>query len=154
MKIFYRFFLYGFIGICLEILWTGLDSLLKCDFSLMGRTSIWMIFIYGLALFLEPFHDILKKYNFVIRGIIYMILIFEVEYLSGSLLRYFLGVCPWQYDYYSLNGLITLYYIPVWFLLGFLFEKIHYILDSKNIKTKNNLKIKNTTNSIIKRNQL
>lgn len=56
-----------------------------------------------------------------------MLIIFAVELISGLLLRMVLGVCPWNYENkaLSISGIITLYYAPVWFVLGLMFEKIH-----------------------------
>lgn len=125
-----RYTIYGLLGICLEIFWTGLDSLLKSDYTLEGKTYIWMFFIYGLAVFLEPIHNKIRHYNIVIRGIIYMVLIFSIEFFTGLLLKLLLGVCPWNYtDRGAIIGIITLHFIPVWFGAGLLFEKIHDLLD-------------------------
>ncbi|WP_157881699.1 hypothetical protein [Acetivibrio thermocellus] len=47
-----RFFVYGITGWSMEIIWTGLHSFLTGDMKLQGYTSIWMLFIYGSAVFL------------------------------------------------------------------------------------------------------
>ncbi|MFZ7133321.1 MAG: putative ABC transporter permease [Eubacteriales bacterium] len=131
MKTMYRFFIYGLMGICMEIFWTGLESLLQQNYTLRGTTYIWMVMIYGLGIFLEPIQDQLRHFNLFIRGTIYMVLIFIGEYLSGSLLQHIIGSCPWNYtDALSVHGLITLSFVPVWFIVGLIFEKIHFILDT------------------------
>lgn len=43
------FFLCGFTGWCLEIFWTGLHSLVTGHFTMMGKTSLLMFPVYGLA---------------------------------------------------------------------------------------------------------
>lgn len=48
----------GFIGWCLEILWTGLHSLLQGDASMKGTTSLLMFPIYGLR---SPYSSSLQK---------------------------------------------------------------------------------------------
>ena len=59
-----------------------------------------------------------------------MVIIFAVEYVSGSMLKLFTGRCPWNYGRcrYSVRGIIRLDFIPIWFVVGILFEKIHDLL--------------------------
>lgn len=122
-----RFVLYGLLGLCAEVLWTGLGSMINGDVRLTGSTYIWMFPIYGLAVFLEPIHNRIRHLSLFTRGGVYMVLIFAGEFSSGLLLRELLGVCPWNYQYepLSIYGLITLRYIPVWFVAGLIFEKFH-----------------------------
>lgn len=115
----------GMIGWGLEIFWTGLHSLLQGDPRLMGRSSLWMFPIYGMAAAIIPVYEILKPLNILFRGLIYMTCIFIVEYLTGTILRS-LNLCPWDYSRaaWNINGLIRLDYAPVWFAVGLLFERI------------------------------
>ncbi|WP_432661833.1 hypothetical protein R9X47_14805 [Wukongibacter baidiensis] len=126
-----RFIIYGLFGWCMEIFWTGLGSLLKGDVKLTGRTYIWMFFIYGLAVFLEPIQESVGGLNILLRGGLYTLLIFTAEYFAGWILRRVLGVCPWDYSssIFSVNGLIRLDYAPVWFVAGLLLERVHYGLE-------------------------
>ena len=55
-----RFLIYGVSGWGLEIMWTGIGSLLRGDLMLSGFSYLWMFPIYGLARFLEPLHDQLR----------------------------------------------------------------------------------------------
>ncbi|MEN3003928.1 hypothetical protein [Dehalobacterium formicoaceticum] len=127
----YKYLIYGLLGICLEIFWTGFQSLLYSDYTMEGRTYVWMFFIYGLAVFLEPLQDKLKGENFFFRGTIYMLLIFFVELAAGLMLRSLIGECPWNYGAHGLiYSIITPYFIPVWFVLGLMFEKVHDFLDA------------------------
>lgn len=59
------------------------------------------------------------------HGILYMVLIFVAEYLSGTWLRT-MGVCPWDYTgrHSNIDGLIRLDFAPLWFMTGLLFEQI------------------------------
>jgi len=121
-----KYIIYGLIGICLEIFWTGLESLMQNNLTLEGTTYIWMFFIYGLAVFLEPFHEKIRDYNPLIRGSLYMIIIYCIELVTGLFLKITLGNCPWNY---AGNGIIlsiiTPRFIPVWFTLGLIFERVH-----------------------------
>lgn len=130
-----RYVIYGLSGICMEVLWTALGSLLNNDYHLIGRTNLWMFFIYGLAIFLEPIHNFLRNYNIFLRGGVYAVLIFITEYSTGLFLQALLGSCPWYYtDSLSFHGLITFSYIPAWFVVGLLFEKLHDLLTKLYIK--------------------
>ncbi len=121
-----RFFIYGNIGILLEIIWTGFNALLKGDISLTGHTSIIMFPIYGSVVFLEPIFAQLKNSSLVLRGTVYMIFIFAAEYWTGLLLEHF-NMCPWTYINAALNvkGIIRLDYAPIWSFVGLLYEHLY-----------------------------
>ncbi len=122
-----RFIIYGLLGLLAEILWNGFGAMIKGDVLLTGTTCIWMFPIYGLAVFLEPVHYRVKHFPLIVRGGIYMVIIFAVELVCGLLLKLILGSCPWNYVNKTLSicGIITLSYAPVWFVGGLIFEKIH-----------------------------
>ncbi|MFW6026253.1 MAG: putative ABC transporter permease [Candidatus Woesearchaeota archaeon] len=125
-----RFFIYGLIGWCLEIFWTGLGSFLNGDVNLRGWTYLWMFPIYGMAIFLEPIYNYIKDWPFILRGGVYTLAIFFIEYTAGWFLHNYIGECPWDYSgiRYSVNGFIRLDYAPVWFIAGLIFEKIYNLL--------------------------
>ena len=124
-----RFLIYGCIGLVLEVTYTGLDSLLRGDFSMAGKTFLVMLPIYGLAVALEPFHRALISYPWWLRGLTYLALIWAIEYSSGSILQFLLGSCPWHYrDSLNINGFITLKMAPEWFCAGLGFEYVHNYL--------------------------
>lgn len=125
-----RFFIYGFIGCSMEVLWTGVSSLFKGNAALMAHSSVWMIVIYGMAIFLEPIQIKLKNINWFVRGIIYMSLIFLTEYITGFALD-LLNIKVWRYtDSFNINGYITLKFAPLWFLVGLFYEKVRIWLDN------------------------
>lgn len=109
----------------MEVLWTGLGSIVSRDPKLTCRTSIWMFPIYGMAALLSPMCKLLKGKNFFLRGGIYTICIFATEYTTGSVLKKY-NRCPWDYSDQLTNvkGLIKLSYAPLWFGAGLLFEKL------------------------------
>jgi uncharacterized membrane protein len=130
-----RFIIYGLIGWVAETLFTGLDSLLKGDLTMRAFTYIWMFPIYGLMILMEPVHDHIRKWPVVLRGGVYTIIIFGLEYTTGRIIRGLIGKCPWDYgiEPYSIDGIITLRFIPVWFVGGLLFEKLHDLLTTRKI---------------------
>ncbi len=119
--------IYGLLGWCAEIAWTGLGSLLAGDPRLTAKTYLWMFPIYGLAVFLEPVHDRIRPWPALARGSVWMLIFFAVEYLTGWLLRALVGASPWDYSAagFNVHGLIRLDYAPVWFALGLIYEKVH-----------------------------
>lgn len=123
---FKRFFIYGSIGLCLEILWTGMTALFYGDTTLTGHSSIIMFPIYGGVVLLEPAFIQLKDSSLLLRGVVYMTLIFSAEYFSGLLLTG-LNICPWSYTNALLNikGVIRLDYMPLWFSVGLLYENLY-----------------------------
>ena len=141
-----RFVLYGLLGWCAEIVWTaGYDAIAGTARSpgdgvargplsrgerlrLEGHTYLWMLPIYGsAALLFEPVHDAVRALHVLLRGAIYAIGIFAVEYAAGFLLKRATGACPWDYSYArtSVSGYIRLDYAPVWFCFGLLLERAH-----------------------------
>ena len=115
----------GMTGWCLEILWTGLQSLLRHDRKLTGVSSLHMFPIYGAAALVGPLSHRLKGCWMPLRGLIYMTGFFGVEYVSGSFLKKY-DCCPWDYSKAPLQigGVIRLDYAPLWFATGLLYEKM------------------------------
>lgn len=114
----------------MEIIWTGVGSLISGDLTLEGVTNLWMFFIYGSAVFLEPVHDMISRWLWIFRGIIWVLIIWGIEYASGLILINILGIYPWHYTgRFAVDGLIRLDYGPAWFIAGLVFERIHKTLD-------------------------
>lgn len=129
-----RFFIYGLVGWGMGVVWTGLGSLFNGDLRLESFTNLWMFFIYGSAVFLEPIHDTISKWRWPVRGFMWVILIWGIEYTSGFLLTNLLGVSPWVYDgAFAVDSLVRLDYAPAWFIAGMIFERLHYTLDAYGI---------------------
>lgn len=115
----------GMAGWCMEILFTSLQNLRRRNFKLMGNTSIWMFPIYGSAALLRPLSHLMRKRSLCFRGMLYMLLIYCVEFFSGRMLQK-RNLCPWDYGKspYHLCNVIRLDYAPCWFFAGLLFEKL------------------------------
>ncbi len=126
--LFQRFLIYGAIGWCVEVVFTGLISLIRKDVSATAQTYLWMHPIYGLAMLgLEAVVNALAHWSWPVRGLVYLSLIYAVEFASGWLLKRMLGRCPWDYSGHGWNvkGLIRLDYAPAWFLAGLMFEPVY-----------------------------
>lgn len=127
-----NFLICGLTGWCMEILFTALDSLKKKDRRLIGRTSIWMFPIYGMASCIGPIYKKIKDVPLLFRGMIYALGIFFFEFLSGSFLKKHHS-CPWDYSSAKSNigGVIRLDYAPYWMMAGLIFERILVLSDAK-----------------------
>ena len=112
----------------METLWTGCISAIRGDKHLKCNTYLWMFFIYGLAVFFEPVHELIRPLIWVYRGLIWAAAIFAVEYAMGYALERATGSCPWDYggsSVLSIKGYIRLDFLPVWFIVGLGFEYLH-----------------------------
>ncbi len=130
----YRFIAYGLLGWGLEILWTGLGSALRGDVRLSAGTYLWMFPIYGLAVFMEVLHDNIRSWPWPFRGVMWVLVIWGIEYATGGAIRTITGVSPWNYSGatpWQLDGLIRLDMAPLWFVTGLMFERAHHFLDRK-----------------------
>ena len=129
-----RFIIYGLLGWCGEIVWTAAREKLSGQqqgWKLRGTTYLWMFPLYGLiAPLYEPVHNALRAWPWPLRGVVYMLGFWAVEYLTGWLLKRLIGVCPWDYSHarWHVHGFIRLDYGPVWFLVGLGLEPVHDLL--------------------------
>jgi uncharacterized membrane protein len=124
-----RFFIYGALGCLIEVLWTGLGALKEKNFRLSANTSLWMFLIYGMAIVLEPFFVAFSNWHFLLRGIVYAILIYAGEFVTGIILKR-ANICPWDYSHvkYQVKGIIRADYLPLWIIMGLFFEQIYWTL--------------------------
>jgi uncharacterized membrane protein len=130
-----RLLIYGMVGCCFEIIFTGIKHMLHSggkDWSFTAKSYIWMLPIYGLAVFLfEPLHNAIREFAWPLRGLIYVGGIYIVEFGTGWILRKLTGRCPWDYSTrsrYHYHGLIRWDYAPIWFLFSFGLELLHDLL--------------------------
>jgi len=124
-----RFAIYGALGCLMEVLWTGLGALINKNFRLSSNTSLWMFFIYGLVVVLEPFFRLVAPFNFLIRGLVYAAFILAGEFITGIMLKR-VDICPWDYSNtrYHVKGVIRMDYIPAWAVAGLFFEQVYWLL--------------------------
>lgn len=126
-----RFILYGLLGWCMEIVWTGLPRRRPIDWRLPAHTTWWMFPIYGLvAPLYEPVHNRLRaaRQPWFTRGLVYMLGIMTIEVLTGWLIERLTGAIPWDYrakTRWQWRGLTRADYAPLWFLVGLGLEPLH-----------------------------
>src|SRR5690606_33799298 len=93
-----RFLVYGALGWIVEILWTGMGSILRRDPRLTATTYLWMFPIYGGGGYLlERIYPVIAEQPWAVRGLIWMLAIFSIEYATGWLIREAVGQSPWNY---------------------------------------------------------
>jgi uncharacterized membrane protein len=124
------FVFFGAFGVFLEILFTSLENLKKKkDKCLKGTSSLWMFFVYGSVYFIVLFvTTYFSDYNILLRGLIYMILFYLLEFTSGFILKKFHAI-PWDYSRetkFHFKGIIRLEFAPIWFLGGLFAEAVYY----------------------------
>lgn len=89
--------------------------------SLAGWTSIWMVFVGGMAGFLIGLlneNSAMRQLKMWQLSLLGMVLVFIVEYFSGLLFNRVFGLALWDYSHHwgNLSGQISIRYAPVWFL--------------------------------------
>ena len=112
---------------------THKNSKIKHNITMLRR-----YFIYGLVVFMEPLFKQLRGQSAIVRGMTYGILIFAIEFFSGTGLKA-VNACPWDYSsaIYNINGLVRLDYYPVWIFVGLVYERIYSFLKYNKRRLKN-----------------
>lgn len=119
-----RFILFGCFGLLVELTYSAIkESLRSKSLVLTGEASIVLFPFYGFIAFFFPlFAHHVGMYEWWIRGLIYMVVFFASQYLTGWILDK-VNLCPWNYPRaYSLHGLIYFPQAPLWFVLGLFIE--------------------------------
>ena len=118
------FILCGLTGWCMEILWTGLHSILSGELTMTGKTSLLMFPIYGCGAIIRPLSGKLSAVPlFCPRLHLYCRIFFFVGIYQRYSFYAVFHMCPWDYSNTPLNyrGLIRPDYAPLWFGAGLFF---------------------------------
>jgi hypothetical protein len=94
---------------------------------LYGQASLWMFIVYGtIALFgVENAYKKLLKWNWFVRGCIYMVIILVMECAWGWILLWITGYDIWYYEgILAVFKYTSLAIAPMWFIVGLLSENI------------------------------
>lgn len=127
------FILFGIGGIAVEVFFTAIHKIYKekKNRTLYGYSSIWMFFIYGAVYFIILFGTtFLLQYSIFLRGFVYMIMIYILEFCSGFILKKFKAIC-WDYSCdtkYHFKGIVSLELAPAWYFGGIVAELIYFYL--------------------------
>jgi uncharacterized membrane protein len=125
--------LFASVGVSLEVAFTAIANLRARDRRLRGHSYLWMFPIYGLVYPLFAWSwPVLGGLPLILRGGLYVVAAYVVEYGTGWLLRRATGSCPWEDSYrasrWGVHGLIRLDYAPLWLAVTLLFERLYRTL--------------------------
>lgn len=138
MNLIQRMLFYAMSGVFNEVVFTALKTLwYHQDFMLHGNTQLWVIFIYAFGGLL--FEHVYYKVNTAsLRVLIYLSLVYILEYSGGWVLVQLLGECPWHYhEPGNIHGLVQLRYIPLWTFFSIVANKgIYYAINYELVKAK------------------
>lgn len=125
----WQFIILGVIGITAEVFFTAIKDFAKTrHLRLHGFSFIWMFPLYGLLSIVFPIvSPWIAHYSWLIRGTIYMMGIYLVEFIAGWTLTTLTGDHIWNYSHhpFHLRGQISLWYAPVWFFVGLIVERYY-----------------------------
>jgi uncharacterized membrane protein len=125
-----KFFVYGCLGLLIEVFFTGVWSLFQKNWKATSQTYLYMLPIYGAtALALEGVSEALP-WPFYLKALLYVPIIYGIEALSGWLLKKWIGVIPWDYGRarHTPMGLINLKYVGFWLILATAFDPLSLYL--------------------------
>ena len=132
---------FGCFGMACEIFVVAFTNLFKSTplwdeplWSLTGKTYVWMFPVYVLIpILLGPLKKLLKEQHLIIRLLIYVLIIYAIEFSSGFLLEQLTGKCPWEYTSgWEIMGYIRLDYFPSWLFFAYILETLYSYLDELN----------------------
>ena len=138
MGLVFRFLMYVFIGLSLEMIFsvTGLDLALGKEADrrrpkkyLEGFVSIYMIPVHGFGVLLlyENIYFTVRDFHIIFRYLLWAVSFAAAEAAAGFLYDRLLGFCPW--DYYEISrykifrrGYTLWTLMPLWGLYGLVLE--------------------------------
>lgn len=132
--------IFACIGMTTEVIFTAFYKLASSyllhtepDWSLTGKTYVWMLFIYAsIPLLFQFFNRFFKEYSLLLKALICVFIIYIIEFTSGAFLELVLGKCPWEYTTgYHIMGYIKLDYFPFWFIFSILIITINEVLNKR-----------------------
>lgn len=132
--------IFACIGITTEVVFTSLSKLINTviaedviDWSLGGKSYLWMFLIYGAIPFLFKLGEaFVQKYNLFVQSLITVAAIYFIELTTGFALEMITGICPWKYtNGIHFFGYIRLDYFPFWLIFALLIVYVSQILNKR-----------------------
>jgi uncharacterized membrane protein len=119
----HRALVYGAVGVLIEMLFTGIYSvIIDRNPRAIATSYLWMIPIYGLAgLILETLNRVL--YSVWLFAPAMVIFIYAYEFVWGWVLERLAGKKIWDYGRgkHTIMGYVNFRYLPFWLLLACFF---------------------------------
>lgn len=121
-----RFVTFGLIGLLIEVFFTGFASLAQKNYRATAQTYLWMLPVYALGGLALDFARDTLHWHYAFMAVVYVGIIYALEFCSGYVLQRLVGRCPWHYglSHWTPMGLVNLKYLPYWYGLGLLFEPL------------------------------
>jgi len=136
--------IFACVGVSTEVVFTAFYELISAvskgthagDYSLMGKSYVWMLFIYAsIPFFIRAIFPDVHKPHLIIKAFVGVILIYIVEYFSGWVLELFTGRCPWKYEEgWHIHGYIRLDFAPAWFVFALMILLIYKVLHERIVE--------------------
>jgi len=129
---------FGYIGVTTEVFFTAIAQIIhslekgqQVDLGFKGVSWMWMFPIYGLvSVFFPIVNKFVKNNHFLLRGLVYGIVLIMVEFVMGALLDFITGSCPWDYKTgWQIKGYVRIDFLPWWAFFCLMNEKIYLFLD-------------------------
>jgi hypothetical protein len=128
MKYLILFLIFSFFGVGIEVLFSSIhDYIRNKDISFKGRSYLWMFPLYGIwGLVIGLLYGLIEAVPFILRGFIYLAVIFIGELSYGYFLKLIIKKCPWEYKgRWTIKGVVNLLYLPFWLIFGYISEMIY-----------------------------
>jgi hypothetical protein len=135
-----RVLFYASLGVAMEVVFTALcarfgvvltadmdDPEARAGWRLKGHSFVWMLPIYGLGFLLfEVVHDALRAEPWLLRGLIYVAMLYVVEYVASLALVRLTGAHVWRWvGRGAIGGHVHLAMAPLWFAMAMGLERLH-----------------------------
>ena len=137
MKYVFIWLLLGIVGWLIEVVFTGIGSIARRDWTGTSKTYIWMHPVYataGMAVYII-YNNIVVSSNpyidaSVLAIIFYVPLFYGFEALAGLMSLKLFGRILWDYgrSKWTPMGLINFKYAPYWLLLALCMHPVVYYL--------------------------
>ena len=137
MKYLFIWALLGIVGLLIEVVFTGISSVLRKDWAGTSRTFLFMHPVYataGMAVYVI-YNNVIISNNPIIDAVVlaiafYVPLFYGFEALSGLASLKLFGRILWDYGHsrWSPMGLINFKYAPAWLILALLMHPVIHLL--------------------------
>jgi hypothetical protein len=106
------------------------DPEARAGWRLKGHSFVWMLPIYGLGfLGFEVVHDALRAEPWLVRGVVYLLMLYALELGASLLLVRATGAHVWRWvGRGALGGHIHLGMAPFWLAVALTLEPLHDLL--------------------------
>jgi hypothetical protein len=136
----FRLLFYASLGVASEVVFSAIcarlgimltpdfdDAEARAGWRLKGHSFVWMLPIYGFGLLLfERVHDLLRAEPWLVRGLVYVAVLYAIELGASILLVRLTGARVWRWiGRGALGGHVHLAMAPLWLAAALALEPLH-----------------------------